>query len=139
MASGLSAYFENKALGLLFGQTAYTVPSTVYVGLWTTTLVQGSTGATAGEPSGGAYARVAVTNSTANFPTPTVGSTANAALIQFPTAGASWGTITHVGVTDSATPGAGNLLAYASLTSPVSVSAADTVVFAANALTITLT
>jgi hypothetical protein len=139
MASGASDYFENKMLGLLIGQTAFTVPATLYVGLWTTTLSDTSTGATAGEPAGGSYARVAVTNNTTNFPTPSSGSTSNGTTITFPTASASWGTITHVGITDSPTTGAGNLLIYASLTTSPTVNTSDTVIFAASALTLTLT
>lgn len=137
MASGLSDYFENAVLGHLFGNQALTVPGTYYVGLWTATLSDSSTGSTAGEPSGGAYARVAVTNNGSNWDAVSGGATANTNLIAFPMATASWGTITYVGICDAST--AGNMIAYAELTTPVTVSTYDTVLFQPGDLDITLT
>ena len=109
MPSGLSDYFEDAVLAHLFGSVALTVPATYYIGLWTTTLSDSSTGSTAGEPSGGAYARVAVTNNTSNWDTVSGGATANTNLIAFPMATASWGTVTYVGICDASS--AGNLIA----------------------------
>lgn len=137
MASGFSDYFEDKALGLLFGAVAYTVPSTYYVGLWTATLSDASTGSTAGEPAGGSYARVAVTNNSSNFDAVVAGATANTNLITFPMASASWGTVTYVGILDALT--AGNMIAYASLGTSISVSQYDTVIFTPGNFDITLT
>lgn len=136
MASGFSDYFENKALGLLFGQVSYTVPATYYVGLWTATLSDASTGATAGEPSGGSYARVAVTNNSSNFDAVTGGATSNTNLITFPMASASWGTVTYVGICDAST--GGNMIAYAQLGTSISVSQYDTVIFKPGDFDITL-
>lgn len=137
MASGFSDYFEGKVLGYLFGNVAYSLPSTYYVGLWTATLSDASTGSTAGEPSGGSYARVSVTNNSSNFDAVSGGATANTNLITFPMASASWGTITYVGICDAST--AGNLIAYAQLGTPISVSQYDTVIFKPGDLDITLT
>lgn len=137
MASGLSDYFENKVIGYLFGNVAYSLPATYYVGLWTATLSDSSTGSTAGEPSGGAYQRVAVTNNSSNWDAAAGGATANTNLIAFPMATASWGTVTYVGILDAST--AGNMIAYAQLTTPVSVSQYDTVIFQPGDLDITLT
>jgi hypothetical protein len=73
---------------------------------------------TAQEPSGGAYARVAVTNNTTNWPTATRITNQpgyqmqNGATITFPTSTASWGTIAGFLIGDNATPGSGNVLAY---------------------------
>lgn len=136
MASGFSDYFENKALGLLFGQVSYTVPATYYVGLWTATLSDASTGATAGEPSGGSYARVSVTNNSSNFDAVTGGATSNTNLITFPMASASWGTVTYVGICDAST--GGNMIAYAQLGTSISVSQYDTVIFKPGDFDITL-
>lgn len=135
--AGFSDYFEDYVLGHLFGDTTFSLPATYYIGLWTSTLSEASTGSTAGEPSGGSYARAAVTNNTSNFDTPSGGATANTNLITFPMATAAWGTITDVGICDAAS--AGNLIAYAALTSPVVVSQYDTVLFQPGDLDITLT
>ncbi len=137
MASGLSDYFENEILGYIFGGRSYTNPATYYVGLWTATLSDASTGSTAGEVSGGSYARVSVTNDSSNFDSPSGGATANTTLIAFPMAAASWGTVSYVALCDAAT--SGNIIAYAQLTSPVTVSQYDTVLFQPGDLDITIT
>lgn len=137
MPSGFSDYFENKVVGYLFGNVAYSLPATYYVGLWTASLSDSSTGSTAGEPSGGAYARVAVTNNSSNFDAASGGATANTNLITFPMATASWGTVTYVGICDAST--GGNLIAYADLGTSISVAAYDTVIFKPGDLDITLT
>ncbi len=137
MASGLSDYFEDQVLGKLFGNQTLTVPATYYIGLWTATLSDSSTGSTAGEPSGGSYARVSVTNSGSNWDAVSGGATANTNLIAFPLATTSWGTVTYVGICDALT--AGNMIAYAQLTTPVSVAQYDTVLFQPGDLDITLT
>jgi coenzyme F420-reducing hydrogenase beta subunit len=87
MASGLSDYFEDQVLGKLFGNQTLTVPATYYIGLWTATLSDSSTGSTAGEPSGNAYARVSVTNNGSNWDAVSGGATANTNLIAFPMVG----------------------------------------------------
>lgn len=137
MASGLSDYFENQILGQIFGNYSYTNPTTYYVGLWTTTLGDTSTGSTAGEPSGGSYARVSVTNNSTNWAAASGGATSNSTLIAFPMATAAWGTISYVGLCDAATNG--NMIAYAQLTAPVVVSQYDTVLFQPGDLDITIT
>lgn len=136
MASGLSNYFENYLLSHLFGNASYTNPGTYYFGLWTATLSDASTGSTAGEPSGGAYQRVAVTNNGTNWASASGGATSNSTLVAFPMATASWGTITYVGICDAST--SGNMIAYASLASPVSVAQYDTVLFKPGDLDITI-
>jgi len=137
MASGFSDYFEDKVIGYLFGNVSYSLPATYYLGLWTTTLSDTSTGSTAGEPSGGSYARVGVTNNSSNFDAASAGATANTNLVTFPMASASWGTVTYVGITDAST--GGNMIAYAQLGTPISVAQYDTVIFKPGDLDITLT
>jgi len=137
MPSGLSDYFEDQVLGKLFGNQTLTVPATYYIGLWTATLSDSSTGSTAGEPSGNAYARVSVTNNGSNWNAVSGGATANTNLIAFPMATGSWGTVTYVGICDAST--AGNMIAYASLNSSISVAQYDTVLFQPGDLDITLT
>ena len=137
MASGLSDYFENEVIGYLFGDAAFSLPATYYIGLWTATLSDSSTGSTAGDVSGGSYARVAVTNDGTEWDAASGGATANTNLIAFPMASASWGTVTYVAILDAST--AGNMIAYAQLNTPVSVSQYDTVIFQPGDLDITLT
>jgi hypothetical protein len=85
------------------------------------------------EVSGGAYARqgpVTFANAGNN---PTISS--NSAIISYPVAGASWGTVTHFGIWDAAT--AGNFRGSGALNTPKLIGIGDTARFAANALTIT--
>jgi len=135
MAGSLSDYAEVELLDHITGKTALTMP-TISVGLWTATLSDTSTGATAGEVSGGSYARV--TTSGATWNAAASGAVDNASAIVFPTATASWGTVTHVALLDSATLGAGNIIGWADLTASKTVGSGDTLQFNAGALDITL-
>ena len=103
-------YLEDKILEHVFGGTAYTAPTTLYVGLHTSASSDAAAGT---EVSGGAYARqTAAFTVTGTNPT----EAATTAAIEFPVATASWGTVTYAGVYDALT--GGNLLAYAQLTDP---------------------
>jgi hypothetical protein len=118
MQSFIGQYLAQTLLNLVFGDTAYTVPGTLYVGLSTTTITR-SGGSVSGvtEPSGGGYARVAVTNNTTNWSNATAATPsvkANAVAITFPQATASWGTVTDMFIADAAT--GGNILWFGKLT-----------------------
>ena len=109
-----SNYLETKLLAHTFSNTAYTSPTTVYVGLFTTNPAEDGSGT---EVSGGSYARQSGSFTTS-------GNTATtSAAIEFPTATASWGTITHVGIYDASS--SGNLLAYAALTASKAIASGD--------------
>jgi hypothetical protein len=109
-----SNYLETKVLEHTFSNTAYTSPSTVYVGLFTSSPSEDGSGT---EVSGGSYARQSGAFTTS-------GNTATtSAAIEFPTATASWGTITHIGIYDASS--AGNLLAYAALTASKAIASGD--------------
>lgn len=96
----LSNYLENALVNAVLRNTAYTSPATVYVALFTAvTDAEAGTG-TEVSTSGTAYARQAVT-----FGAPSNGATDNTGIITFPTATASWGTITHAGLFDASTGG----------------------------------
>lgn len=109
------------------------------VALCTAAPVDSDTGALAGkEVSGGSYTRQALNPLDANWSAPGVGGlTDNVSIITFPTATANWGTITHVAICDNATPGAGNLLLFGTLTVSKVVNSADIFRFAAGDLDIT--
>jgi hypothetical protein len=100
----------------------------VYVGLYTSDPTDANTGT---EVSGGSYTRKAVT-----FGAPANGVSTNSAAVNFDTATASWGTVTHMGLLDAST--GGNLLYHGALTTSKTVSNGDAFIFAIAALSVTL-
>ena len=128
--AGFSDYLEDKVLDHVFGGTAYTAPTTLYVALYTVAPTDTGGGT---EVSGGAYARqtAAFTVSGIN---PTTAS--NSAAIEYPTATANYGTVVAVGVFDASS--GGNLLAYANLDTSKVVSTGDVFRFNTGDLDITL-
>lgn len=130
MAGNLSDYAENKILDHSVGKASWTSP-TIYVALYTVAPTDSTSGT---EVSGGSYARVTTSASTWN--SASAGATSNASAIVFPTASASWGTVTAVALVDAST--AGNIVWYGTLTSNKTVDSGDTFQFAAGALTLSL-
>jgi hypothetical protein len=125
----------NAIMDQIFGNTSITVPSTLYMGLSTTVISNSGTGVT--EPSGGAYARVAITNNKVNFTTAANGLITNAVAITFPEATVSWGTITYIEFWDSLT--GGNIWFFEALPVAKTVQANTTVLFSIGALTLSQT
>lgn len=109
-----SNYLENKVLLHVFGATAYTAPSTLYIALFTSD--PGETGSGT-EVSGGSYARQTAAFTVVN------NQASNTAAVEFPTATGSWGTITYAAVYDAAS--GGNLLAYGALTTSKTIASGD--------------
>lgn len=109
-----SNFLETELLDHVFAGNAYTSPSAVYVGLFTTDPTDAGTGA---EVSGGSYER-----QSASFVVSGNTATTDAA-VEFPTATASWGSITHIGIFDAAT--SGNLLAHSALDAAKTISSGD--------------
>lgn len=122
-----SNYLENKILLHVFGATPYTAPATLYVALFTSDPGEDGTGT---EVSGGSYAR-----QTATF-TVSGNLASNTAAVEFPTATASWGTITYAAVYDAAT--GGNLLGSGGLATSKTISSGDVFRIPAGDLDITL-
>jgi len=111
-----SNFLETEILDHVFAGAAYTAPTTKYLALYTA--APGETGGgTEVTTSGTAYVRKAVAFTT------TGNTTSNTAAVEFPTATASFGTVTHVGVFDAAT--SGNLMAYATLSSSKAIDTGD--------------
>ena len=111
-----SNFLETEILDHVFAGAAYTAPSTHYLALYTA--APGETGGgTEVTTSGTAYVRKAVAFTT------TGNTTSNSAAVEYPTATASFGTVTHVGVFDAAT--SGNLMAYAALSSSKAIATGD--------------
>jgi hypothetical protein len=108
---------------------------TNFFGLWTTTLVDASTGSTGTEMTGGSYARASVTNNGVTWSNAAAGSKTNVATITFPTATANWSGITDWAVLDASS--AGNMLYYGAFAATQSVSNGQTASWAASGITIT--
>ena len=129
--SGFSDYLEAKVLNHVFGGTAYTAPSTLYVGLYTAAPSDTGGGT---EVTGGSYARKSMAAMTVSGTSPT--NSTNGAAVEFVTATGSWGDVGWVGVFDAAT--SGNLLGWAALTASKTVASGDVFRFDSSDLTITL-
>lgn len=124
----MSNYLENALINVTLRNTAYTTPTTVYVGLYTTDPTDANTGT---EVSGGSYARTAVT-----FAAPSNGVTTNSADVTFPTATASWGTVGWIGILDASTTG--NLLYHTPLDASKTIDTGDIFKIATGNLSVTL-
>lgn len=125
----LSNIYETNVLTWLLTGDAVTRPTSFYVALFTSNPDEDASG-TEVSTSGTAYARQSVTFSVS-------GNTAtNTAAIEFATATASYGTVTHVGVFDAST--AGNLIAYAALSTSKAIDTGDVLRLPANDLDVTL-
>jgi hypothetical protein len=107
--------FETTVLQWSLTTDAVTRPTTWYVGLFTSDPTD--TGAAGTEVSGGSYARVAVTFNV-------TGDTAsNTASVEFPTATANWGTVSHIGIHDALS--GGNMLVHGALTTSKAIDSGD--------------
>ncbi|MCW5657421.1 MAG: hypothetical protein KIT60_06940 [Burkholderiaceae bacterium] len=132
-AAALTDALETSLINHLFRGTAYTAPTTWYVGLLTAACSDSAAGT---EVSGGSYARVGVAAGTANWAATSGGNgtTSNVNAVNFsPNPSAGWGTVTHFGLYDAAS--AGNLLVCAALTTSKTINSGDTVSFPAGSLT----
>ena len=109
-----SNYLETKVLGHVFGATAYTAAGTLYLALFTSNPAEDGSGT---EVTGGEYARQTVAFTVAG------NNASNTSAVEYATATAGYGTVSHVGVYDAST--SGNLLAYAALTSSKTIETGD--------------
>ena len=124
----MSNYLENALINATLRNTSYTSPTTVYVALYTSDPTDADTGT---EVSGTSYARQSVT-----FGSPSNGVTTNSAAVEFPQAGGSWGTVTHIGIRDAST--SGNLLYHTALDASKAISTGDVFRIASGSLSVTL-
>lgn len=124
-----SNYLETELLDHVFANNAYTAPATLYLALHTATPDEDGSG-TEVSTSGTAYARQTVAFTVS-------GNTATtSAAVEYATATANFGTVSHVGIWDAST--AGNLIAYAALTSSKTIETGDVFRVPAGDLDITL-
>jgi hypothetical protein len=130
MAGSLSDYAELKILEHSVGKTSWTMPSPVYLALFTATPSDSGGGT---EVSGGSYARVSLAS---KFAAAASGAITSNADIDFGTASANWGTITQIGIFDAST--AGNLLWWGDLTASKTVNSGDGFKILSGSLTLSL-
>lgn len=128
-----SNYLELKLLDHALGTTTFTKPTTVYLALFTADPGEASSFTNEISTSGTAYSRQAI-----SFAAAASGSAASSATVTFPTATASWGTITHVAVCDGGTAGAGNQLFYGAVTTSKTIDTGDTFQVSSGNLTVAL-
>lgn len=125
--SAMSDYLENEILDHVLGTGAYTMPTTVYVGLATASFNDDNSGT---ELTGNNYSRVS-----AAFDAAASGTTSNTAALEFAAATGSWGSVTHFGIFDAAS--AGNLLIHGAFTTAKTIASGDILRIAAGDLDIT--
>ena len=109
----LTKYASSKLTNHLLGKASFTMPTNVYLVLFTADPT--TTGAFTNEvPASRGYARQAMT---AVMATATAGgySVSGSDVTLGLCTTADWGEITHIGLADSSTLGAGNLLTYQAL------------------------
>jgi hypothetical protein len=126
MAGNLSNYLENKLIDHFLGTASYTMPTDVYVALYTVAPGEAGGGT---EVTGGSYARQVATFSAAAS-----GATSNDSNIDFTNMPAA--TVVAIGIFDSLTTG--NLLLYGSLTTNKTTDAGDTLRIATGDLDISI-
>jgi hypothetical protein len=124
MPGSKSDYLENKLLDHVLTNTAYSSPTTVYVGLYTVAPTDAGGGT---EVTGNNYARESV-----SFASAVAGETSNDAEVEFGTPSATWGEVVAFGVFDADT--AGNLLYWGDLTNAKTINSGDVVKFLVNEL-----
>jgi hypothetical protein len=113
--SAMSDYLENEILDHILGTGAYTMPTTVYVGLSTGSFNDDNSGT---ELSGSNYARESI-----SFGAASSGTASNDAAVEFNAATGSWGTVSHFGIFDALT--SGNLLIHGALTASKVIETGD--------------
>ena len=126
MAGNLTNYLENKLLDHFLGTTSYTMPSPVYVALFT--VAPGDAGGGT-EVTGGSYAR-----QTAAFTAASSGATSNSANIDF--TGMPAATTVAIALFDQLT--SGNMLVHGTLTTNKQTDAGDTLRIATGDLDISI-
>ena len=125
----LSNTFETNVLTWMFTASAVTRPTAWYLALFTSNPAEDGSG-TEVSGTGTAYVRQSVSFTVS-------GNTAsNSAAVEFPTATASYGTVTHVGVYDASS--GGNLIAYAALTTSKAIDTGDVLRIPASDLDVTM-
>jgi len=126
--AAMTNYLEDELVDHVLRNAAYASPAAVYVALYTSDPGEADAGV---EVAGGAYTRIVVT-----FGAPADGVSINSVQVDFVTATALWGVITHFQIMDAAA--AGNALFHGALENSVTINIGDTARFQVGDLQITL-
>lgn len=121
--------YETHVLNYLLTSTSVTRPTAWYLALFTSNPAEDASG-TEVSTTGTAYARQAATFTVSG------NSASNTSEIEFPTATASFGTVTHAAVFDAST--GGNMIAYAALATSKTIDTGDVMRVPASDFDITL-
>ena len=124
-----SNYLADALIDATVRKTTYTTPTQTYVALYTSDPTKNNTGT---EVSGTTYTRFPLT-----MDAPDDGVTQNTSEMEWAVATTVWGTITHVGIMDTAV--AGNLLYFAELIEPKNITVGDQFQITPTKLKLTLT
>lgn len=133
MASGKSDYYENAILLHTYSGSAFSAPSTIYMGLSTAAASDASVGT---EVSGGGYARASSAATSVNWGLRSTGVMVNLTAISFGTTSASWGTVVS-GFTSNSVAASDPALHWGDLSSNKVIGSGDTVTFAACSIVLT--
>jgi len=121
--------YETHVLNYVFTTTSVTRPTAWHLALFTSNPAENASGSEV-SASGTAYARQSATFTVS-------GNTAsNSGAVEFPTATASYGTVTHVGVYTASS--GGDLIAYAALSTSKAIDTGDVFRVPAGDLDVTL-
>lgn len=131
----MTAYAQKKLGDHAIASASYTMP-TAYLGIFAAS--PGETGSLASEISGGSYARVPLAG-LMGAADATSGIATNSSAVTFAAPTAAWGLTAHLGIIDSVTLGAGNVLFYAPMANPRVVNNGDTALtFGAGSLSVSI-
>lgn len=125
-------YAINKQLDYDFGARTYVPPASYYLGLSTTVIDSG--GSTITEPTDGAYERIEIVNSDANWTAASGGELYNINPYSFNTSSENWGTIISVFLSDASTIGTGNIYYYYTLSPSIPIVTDTTITFSGGTL-----
>lgn len=128
--AALSNYAEKLLLDWAMTTGSATRPTAWYVALYTAAPDDTGGGT---EVSTGGYARQSVTFDAASSPG---GTTSNNNVVSFTASGASYGTVSHIGIFDNVS--GGNLLWHGSMTASKTVADGDTLEFSVGNIDLTL-
>lgn len=132
--AGFTTYAANKILEHSLGQAAWTMPTNVWVALFTADPTDAGV-LTNEVANAGGYARVELTALLGAATNSIIG---NNTAFAFPTATAAWGIVTYVAILDSGVHGAGNMIYSSALGDATNVEIGDDVAFKIDKYRITL-
>lgn len=115
----MSNYLESAIGDHLFRASTFSKPSSIYIGLHTSSPSDDDSGT---EVSGGSYSRVEITQANNQWNVNN-GVYTNTSDIEYPDPTSNWGTITHFGIYDASS--GGNLLVWGGLSSSKIVNSGD--------------